>query len=310
VSRAVAHVVGMLLSVALLIPSVSAGGTNPPPPTYDGPMIISACYNATNGQLRVVKPWEPSPCIPPAPYEAPDSTATEATALCTGGGAFDCRTNEHFVEINTVGPQGPPGPQGPVGAPGPTGPQGPTGAQGPQGQIGPQGSMGLEGPRGFDGLPGATGATGSQGPKGDTGATGPQGPQGPRGEQGVQGIQGVQGDKGDRGDPGQQGPAGVCSLPDCPAGQVLVTTGTASWTCRALCGGALVDLTSDRTNCGVCGVACGQACVAGACCASAAPELIHFAAVKLIHQGVNMEPNLSSSLLLMRAPRGPAAYAS
>ena len=29
--------------------------------------------------------------------------------MCSSGGAFDCRTNEYFVEINTVGPEGPPG---------------------------------------------------------------------------------------------------------------------------------------------------------------------------------------------------------
>jgi hypothetical protein len=53
------------------------------------------------------------------------------TDPCTAGGAFDCKTNEYFVELNTEGPQGPPGPQGPAGSQGIQGPQGPTGPQGP-----------------------------------------------------------------------------------------------------------------------------------------------------------------------------------
>src|SRR5215469_6698949 len=68
-----------------------------------------------------------------------------------------CRSNEHSVAWNVVGPQGLAGPQGLTGA---TGAQGPAGAAGAQGPAGPQG---------------AAGATGAQGP---AGATGPQGPAG------------------------------------------------------------------------------------------------------------------------------------
>jgi len=67
------------------------------------------------------------------------------------------KTDEFWVTLGAVGPQGPAGPQGiqgPAGATGPiglTGPQGPvgaTGATGPAGQIGPQGPAGPIGPAG------------------------------------------------------------------------------------------------------------------------------------------------------------------
>lgn len=83
--------------------------------------IIHACYNNTNGGLRVV----------------------ESTA--------DCRPNEADLAWNQVGPQGPAGPQGPSGPQGPPGPQGSQGPQGPTGQTGPQGPQGPQGPAGPSG---------------------------------------------------------------------------------------------------------------------------------------------------------------
>jgi hypothetical protein len=50
-----------------------------------------------------------------------------------------CKSTEHKINWNQVGPQGPQGPKGPQGAQGPQGPQGPQGAQGPQGPQGPPG---------------------------------------------------------------------------------------------------------------------------------------------------------------------------
>jgi hypothetical protein len=167
VARLERALVGVLL---LSLPPSASPATGPT--VYDGPVVISACYNKTNGQLRMVKPAEPVGCIAP---------------LCETGGALDCRTNEDFVELNTVGPQGPQGPIGPQGPVGPQGPKGDTGATGATGATGPQGPMGIPGVNGVDGLPGpkgdtgatgATGPAGAQGPKGDTGATGTQGPPG------------------------------------------------------------------------------------------------------------------------------------
>jgi len=200
-------------------------------------MIISACYNATNGQLRVVKPWEPSPCIPPAPYQPPADSI--ATALCSSGGAFDCRTHEYFVEINTVGPEGPQGIQGPVGPAGPTGPTGPSGPMGPSGPSGPTGPSGPMGP---------TGPTGLQG---ETGATGPTGPQGP------------------------QGTPGVCGMPTCPPGQLLVSAGQGQWQCGpSLCppGQILVSTGEGEWQCEPAELPgelpLGASCAAAAQCAS------------------------------------------
>ncbi len=192
-------------------------------------MIISACYNATNGQLRVVKPWEPSPCIPQPPYPAP----LEATVACTSGGANDCRPNEYFFELNTQGPKGDkgdPGPQGIQGPPGKDGSSiyaveltgdarcasgggagfeiwqhtpgtpndqslgvvcsGPKGEQGVQGPPGQKGETGATGPQGIPGEQGPKGDTGATGPKGDRGDTGATGPQGPTGPTGPTGPQG------------------------------------------------------------------------------------------------------------------------
>jgi hypothetical protein len=204
VRRAIAaFVVGSSMCFA---PSVLAA-TNPP--EYSGALTIAACYNQTNGQVRLVKPWEPAGCIPPAPYAiSPDSVSTQS---CQAGGAFDCKTNEYFVELNTQGPKGDQGIQGPIG---PTGPQGPQGIQGVVGPTGPHGPQGVQGPKGDTGDAGATGSAGAQGPKGDkgdtgdTGATGVQGPKGDKGDAGATGVTGAQGPKGDTGPAGAAGAAG------------------------------------------------------------------------------------------------------
>jgi hypothetical protein len=74
-----------------------------------------------------------------------------------------CKSTEHKINWNQVGPKGPKGNTGAQGAQGPQGPQGPKGATGPQG---PQGAQGPQGPQG---------PTGSQGPQGPTGPQGPAG---------------------------------------------------------------------------------------------------------------------------------------
>ena len=77
-----------LFAVAL-VAFVTVYAAPPPPAT------IQACYNDTNGNLRLVS----SPA--------------------------DCRNHETAISWNMSGPAGPPGPAGPAGPPGPTGPPGP-----------------------------------------------------------------------------------------------------------------------------------------------------------------------------------------
>src|SRR5436190_8051819 len=77
--------------------------------------IIQACYNDTNGNLRLVN--SPS----------------------------DCRNHENPISWNVAGAPGPQGPAGPQGSQGPAGPAGAQGPQGPQGPIGPQGPAGPAG---------------------------------------------------------------------------------------------------------------------------------------------------------------------
>jgi hypothetical protein len=83
--------------------------------------VITACFDKTNGNLRVVA--DPS----------------------------ECRNSELPLTFNQVGQTGPTGPQGPRGF---------TGAQGPQGIQGIQGPIGLTGPQGIQGVPGLPGLTG------------------------------------------------------------------------------------------------------------------------------------------------------
>src|SRR4051812_8005360 len=112
--------------------------------------VIHACYNKTNGKLRVADATNPKlgSCL-----------ASRETAL----------------DWNKQGEPGAQGPKGDKGDPGAQGPAGVAGAKGDTGAAGPQGATGPKGDTGAAGATGATGATGAQGPKGDTGAQGPQG---------------------------------------------------------------------------------------------------------------------------------------
>lgn len=263
--------------IGLLVCSADFVSAATNPPAYSGPMTIAGCYNQTNGQLRLVKPWEPAGCIPPAPYQAdPDSGATQP---CSGGGAFDCRTSEYFLEMNTVGPQGP---MGPPGAKGDRGDAGPAGADGssvsalPFSTIDPRCDFrgGYE-VLALDPASGATaslgvvcnGAKGDPGEKGETGATGSQGIAGAEGPQGEPGPAGPSGPTGSAGAPGPAGAPGTCALPVCATGDVLVSTGPGVWDCNRLCQGTLVDTRIDAANCGGCAHACaaGESCALGAC---------------------------------------------
>lgn len=106
--------------------------------------------------------------------------------LSVGSGGSQ-RSDDFWVALGAIGPQGPAGANGAVGPQGLTGPAGATGQQGPagpsglQGVAGAQGPAGPAGPRGPEGPSGANGAPGDAGPQGPAGAQGPVGPQGPAG---------------------------------------------------------------------------------------------------------------------------------
>jgi hypothetical protein len=85
--------------------------------------------------------------------------------LTVGSGGSQ-RSDEFWVTLGALGPQGPAGADGAVGPQGPAGPAGATGQQGLAGPVGPQGMTGAQGP---------TGAAGAQGPMGPQGSTAPAG---------------------------------------------------------------------------------------------------------------------------------------
>ncbi len=101
--------------------------------------VISACFNKTNGNLRVV------------------------------ASLSECRNSELPLQFNQVGQPGPVGPQGPTGL---TGAQGPTGLTGPQGLRGFTGAQGAQGIQGIQGIQGAVGPQGPQGIQGVPGLAG------------------------------------------------------------------------------------------------------------------------------------------
>jgi len=78
--------------------------------------VLHACYNRTNGGVRLVEP--------------PSASNDE------------CRESEAATSWNQAGTQGPQGPEGPEGPEGATGPQGVPGREGLQGPAGPQGPPG------------------------------------------------------------------------------------------------------------------------------------------------------------------------
>lgn len=120
-------------------------------PVMAQPIVIRACVNMSNGDIR----------------------------LLTG---VECPPNRILVTWDVQGPQGPrglPGEIGPTGPQGPVGPQGPAGVSGAIGPAGPTGLTGAVGPAGPDGAAGATGADGPQGPAGPQGASGVDGRNGP-----------------------------------------------------------------------------------------------------------------------------------
>jgi hypothetical protein len=116
----------LVAGAALVVASVATGIAAIPD---SGSGVISGCYKASNGSLRVID----------------------------AQGGQSCGNSEVELWWNQVGPaglQGETGPTGPQGETGPTGPEGPQGETGPQGPQGPQGPAG---PPGADGAPGPAG---------------------------------------------------------------------------------------------------------------------------------------------------------
>jgi hypothetical protein len=146
----------------------------------DGGGVIHACYNTTNGEVRLVE------------------------------SAADCKNREQAISWNQTGPQGP---QGITGPPGPAGPAGPAGDPGATGPIGPTGPTGADGATGPAGPAGPAGENGPMGPSGPAGEIGPMGPAGPAGATGPQGPIGPTGATGAAGPAGPQGPAGIDATP-------------------------------------------------------------------------------------------------
>ena len=134
VGGVIALIFALLLGTVALAAIPGAGG------------VISGCYDAKTGALRVI-----------------DAQAGKT-----------CSKLEAQISWNQIGPQGLPGAAGPKGdkgdpgaqgLPGAIGPKGDTGAQGPAGGPGPKGDTG---PQGLQGIPGAAGTPGAQGPAGLT----------------------------------------------------------------------------------------------------------------------------------------------
>lgn len=82
---------------------------------------------------------------PPAVVTYFGCVANSTGAIRLVGSAVVCRTGEHKIRWNQIGPQGLQGDPGPQGSQGIRGPQGNPGAQGPTGARGPQGPQGPAG---------------------------------------------------------------------------------------------------------------------------------------------------------------------
>ena len=109
----------VLICCAMLVagqPSIASGTFLPATTIYYG------CVNNSTGAIRIV---------------------SKTTV---------CKSTEHKIQWNQIGPQGPAGPQGPQGVQGPQGPAGPQGPKGAQGPTGPQGPQGPAGPQGPPGV--------------------------------------------------------------------------------------------------------------------------------------------------------------
>ncbi|MFT4010047.1 MAG: hypothetical protein QM655_08400 [Nocardioidaceae bacterium] len=163
--------------------------------TATNSVLVSACYTASNGDVRVV---------------SADSA---------------CKQSEVKIVWRKRGKAGPTGETGAQGLQGLPGLPGVQGARGPRGPVGAQGLPGEDG---------ADGATGAQGPQGDQGIQGLQGETGATGATGAQGATGEKGATGDKGEKGDTGPAGPTG-PSGVANTVVKTSTDNSTTVTVMC---------------------------------------------------------------------------
>lgn len=156
-----------------------------------------------------------------------------------------------YAETSGNAPAGPQGPVGPAGSAGATGPSGATGATGATGSTGVAGAPGPSGPAGATGATGAAGATGAQGSIGLTGATGAQGPIGLTGAVGATGPQGPAAPGNTLDMAYDEGGAGVGRTITVDAGEVDISTATASGIAlRATNSNSGVAIIASSTNAG------------------------------------------------------------
>ena len=303
-------------------------GTNRPMVTLGGTSLVVTSFSSTKVVATLPAGIAPASYLLVFTRASGDTTSFVATIGAVG-------PQGPQGAGGPPGPQGPAGPRGATGATGPVGSPGPTGAtgaQGPQGVTGTAGPSGPTGPPGAAGSPGAKGDSGNSvhaSPLGQSdtrcvgaggyevfehetvtgldisvglicnGVAGAQGLRGAQGETGQQGLPGPQGDIGPVGPQGPAGPQGAsgasATLPVCAVDGVLVSRGGGLWACRGLCGGSLVDTSSDGANCGGCGQNCGVCvdhpcqCLEGQCEVPAAPSLHLVAANTLSSDTVRLD---------------------
>lgn len=123
-SRSGTSIAALSVLVGFMAPVASAA-------IPDASGVIHGCYNAVNGNTRIID-----------------------TAVSS------CKNPEAAIQWSQ---QGAPGASGATGAQGPQGPKGDAGAKG---ETGAKGDTGAQGPSGANGAPGPQGAQGPQGPQG------------------------------------------------------------------------------------------------------------------------------------------------
>jgi collagen triple helix repeat protein len=212
--------------------------------------VITGCYSAHNGRLRVIDAQAGEHCRRHEIEISWNQKGAKGDTGATGDrgptGATGAKGSTGATgAAGTAGATGATGPSGATGSSGATGAKGSTGATGADGSVGatgPTGAAGANGSAGATGQTGATGSAGATGAKGSTGATGATGTDGSVGATGPTGAAGANGSAGATGQTGATGAAGVTGSAGAtgPAGATGQTgaTGTAGATGVAGASGA------------------------------------------------------------------------
>ncbi len=96
---------GVLVLAGLAGTAVVAGAATNPPASFPSG-FLPVVYNATNGAVRVVKPWgvagvsDPA-CTPPVVWQL--AGVSYDPTLCNTGGSFDAKNNEFYTEVFSAG---------------------------------------------------------------------------------------------------------------------------------------------------------------------------------------------------------------